>query len=91
MHMEMDDSYIDNMGLLFESRGCDLNEAFDAYLSILRDVADLAVISGTLSDALMKFGVFAGEISGVIREISEFARMKLKDYLQELDEIDHYG
>lgn len=90
MNMEIDDSHIDNMGLLFEKQGMDIDKSVNAYLSLIKDVSEAAVVSGDMSEALAKYSVYAGRMSGVIKELSELVRAKLNDYIREIDEADQY-
>lgn len=90
MNLIFDEEYLDEVLMKTEGEGSILDEATQSYLRIMKDIRRMAIISGELSDALRQYSLYAGRLSGVVKQITQDASDRFAEYITGIEEMDQY-
>lgn len=86
----IDDEYVSAVGDACNQRGIQLEEIFEQYVTILKEIQAEALVEGDVSEALAAFIAYAESVKGGIGEVSESISKRCTSYIQDVNNADRY-
>ena len=84
------DSEYQELDEFFLRQGQRFESAIESYVAALQDIHATGIIAGETADALGEFIQRASALKNTVGEVSRQARMKVIDYVADIDEADEY-
>lgn len=86
----VDDEYLQSMSDHIGGQGEKINSAINEYINILKEVREISVLSGDLSEAWDMYISHAEMLSGEIGEITQLTQNQLGNFITRINEADTY-